>query len=482
MNNSGRPTGKRVLVVDDEPDIVAITRVALQNAGYEVLSADNGLDAVKSVYNESPDCVILDVMMPRMNGYQVCRLLKHDARTKAIPIIFCTVRSLETDRLYGMTSGADHYLTKPFDPADLVRLVGEILRNSPPSSRRQRSMPRLTSPDSILTEINTILDQKLKEYTILQYVSRAIAGTLNLEDLLGIILSSTTTNMGFQRGYFFMIDDQDGLEERLSIDEGADRAPWKGSLRDLPLLRAIVDQGLPRLLGRNEVDGVVPEAIHRGRDTIWVVVPVVAKGRSLGFILIDGGGEGACGEDTLGFFQTLAGQAGLAIENARLYAKTLKLSITDGLTGLYNYRYFMERLEAEFTRAKRYGREMALFILDLDHFKEYNDRHGHLHGDEALRTVACVLRRSIREGDVVARYGGEEFSFIIPETGLSEGLIFADRIRKSVEEACRELGGLSCSVGVAILAESMQSAEDLIRKGDEALYEAKNLGRNRVCG
>lgn len=472
---------KRILVVDDEPDILAITRVMLLNAGYRVMTADNGLDAVKIVYQEMPDCIVLDVMMPRMNGYQVCRLLKHDNRTRDIPIILCTVKSLEMDRLYGITAGADYYLTKPFEPGDLLKLINESTRRR--SERGERPRPlhgEESSTDAILTEINQLLDYKLREYTILQHVSRAISGTLNIDDLLRIILRSTTTDLGFNRGCFLLLDKKGNIEERYIIGEIGDRDPWKGAIDELPGLKNILEKGIPQLIEYRNMEGIVPPDIMNDLHGEVAVVPVVAKGKAQGVILVESA-NGACNEDTLGFFLTLAGQAGLAIENAQLYSKTLKLSITDGLTGLYNYRYFMERLEAEFTRALRYDREIALFILDIDHFKDYNDRFGHLKGDEALRKMAAILKKNIREVDALARYGGEEFAVILPETGLDEAVIFAERIRKSVAEEWKKMGGMTASIGVAVINQDVRTAEDLIHKADGALYEAKRKGRNRVC-
>ena len=474
---------KTVLVVDDEPDIVAISRVMLQNAGYSVIATDNGLDAVKIVYDQVPDCIVLDVMMPRMNGYQVCRLLKHDPKTRQIPIILCTVKSYEMDRLYGLTTGADYYLTKPFEPGDLVKLVDNVVRSSPADKPKPEPIAEdSSSADIILTEINLLLDRKLREYTILQHVSRAIAGTLNLDALLKTILQSTTTDLGFKKGFFLMIGAEESLEERISTDDGG-RPPWKGKLKDFPGLQNIFRKAQPLVMKTSGAKKVIPLELRQAMGGEVIVVPVVAKGKALGVILVDSSESPGIlyTEDTLGFLMTLAGQAGLAIETAQLYSKTLKLSITDGLTELYNYRYFMERLEAEFSRVKRYKREMSLFILDIDHFKNYNDRYGHLTGDEALRELAGVLQGNTRGVDVVARYGGEEFAVILPETDIEEAIAFAERIRVSAEEARGHLSDLTVSIGVSAYNQHILKAEDIIRNADMALYEAKGGGRNRVC-
>ena len=174
-------------------------------------------------------------------------------------------------------------------------------------------------------------------------------------------------------------------------------------------------------------------------------------------------------------------QAAIAIENARLFAETTRLANTDPLTGLYNHRYFYHLLETELKRARRYGRSLSLIMLDIDHFKQFNDRFGHLSGDEALRCLAQILRKNSRGVDMVARYGGEEFAIILPETDLPQGSIQAERLRAAAAEQEWPESQLTISLGVAPLTAEMARAEDLVRDADRALYEAKDAGRNQVC-
>jgi diguanylate cyclase (GGDEF)-like protein len=151
------------------------------------------------------------------------------------------------------------------------------------------------------------------------------------------------------------------------------------------------------------------------------------------------------------------------------------------LTGLYNHRYFYHLLETELKRARRYGRSLSLIMLDIDHFKQFNDRFGHLSGDEALRCLAQILRKNSRGVDMVARYGGEEFAIILPETDLPQGSIQAERLRAAAAEQEWPESQLTISLGAAALTADMARAEDLVRDADRALYEAKNAGRNQVC-
>ncbi|MBN1433569.1 diguanylate cyclase, partial [Candidatus Fermentibacterales bacterium] len=165
-----------------------------------------------------------------------------------------------------------------------------------------------------------------------------------------------------------------------------------------------------------------------------------------------------------------------------------RLARTDYLTGLHNRLYFMERLREEFLRARRYGSMLSMMILDLDRFKQINDTYGHLVGDEVLARAAGIVQSTLRKCDIVGRYGGEEFCAVMPETGLEGGLVLAERLRLRLEEetftGTQQAGltlGITCSIGVASLGPGMEEVNDLIRTADDALYNAKAGGRNRVC-
>ncbi len=179
----------------------------------------------------------------------------------------------------------------------------------------------------------------------------------------------------------------------------------------------------------------------------------------------------------------LAAEAGVALENARLYEELERLAIRDGLTGLYNHRHFHELLNQEVGRAERYGHPLTLLVMDLDGFKGYNDRHGHVAGDEALRGIANLLCESCRQGDLIARYGGEEFVIILPETSAEEATHVAERIRQTIERSTQRppfLSSLTASIGVAGYPDDAPTASDLLIAADGMMYQAKARGKNRV--
>jgi two-component system, cell cycle response regulator len=173
------------------------------------------------------------------------------------------------------------------------------------------------------------------------------------------------------------------------------------------------------------------------------------------------------------------------IENA-YHEEIYRLTTVDGLTQIYNKRYFLETLEREISRAHRYHRDLALIMFDIDFFKRVNDEHGHLAGDSVLKQLASVLKARIRREDIMARYGGEEFAIILPEINVVNAMVFAEKIRKLIEKTAFKFEDtripVTVSVGVAAVVPGIQSTADFIKVSDEKLYQAKQEGRNRVCG
>ena len=220
-----------------------------------------------------------------------------------------------------------------------------------------------------------------------------------------------------------------------------------------------------------------------------VSVPLLAQGRVLGVLsLYDRAGQG--GEpftlDDAEALATFAVQAAVAIENVQLHAEAERLSVTDPLTGAWNYRYFERRFEQEIERSRRFGRVLALLMIDLDHFKAVNDRFGHQRGDDVLVEFAGRVTGRVRDIDTFARYGGEEFVLILPETNLEGGMAVAEKLRQAARSTPFAARGaepgisLSVSIGVACFPQHATSPEELLRAADDALYEAKVQGRDRV--
>ncbi len=303
---------KTILVVDDVPVNIQLLSTYLSSEGYKVISAKDGQQALDEICKNTPDLVLLDVMMPRINGFEVCKKLKSSEDTKFIPVIMLTALNDLENKIKGMDSGADDFITKPFNRMELLARVRSLLR--------------------------------------IKYL-------------------------------------HDELQKKI-------------------------------------------------------------------------------------------------IELQKAKEELRQLAITDGLTGLYNYRYFKEQFAQEINRALRHELNVSLIMIDIDHFKNFNDQNGHPAGDRIIQKIGSLLKSNIRNIDMAARYGGEEFALILIETDKNSALIVAEKIRKLIEtnkfhnEEKQPLGKITISSGLSTFPEDGQEFDILVEQADQRLYRAKQAGRN----
>ena len=267
-------------------------------------------------------------------------------------------------------------------------------------------------------------------------------------------------------------DQQEAIHAfRYSMDEGV--GGWVARHNEAQLVNDMVrDPRVVTVPGTNEEE---PQAS--------IIVPLVVRGEVTGVLSIDRMDGRLFDESELEPVKLFANLAAIAIDNASSYEEMQRQAISDGLTGIFNYRHFHETLRHEVGRAGRYGETFCLLMMDLDHFKAVNDTIGHQAGDEVLRAVAGVLRDCSRESDYLARYGGEEFTMILPRTYIDEAQTLAERIRAAVEELVVDGADLhvTMSIGVAAYPESALDSDGVLGAADAALLRAKTRGRNRVC-
>lgn len=213
--------------------------------------------------------------------------------------------------------------------------------------------------------------------------------------------------------------------------------------------------------------------------------PMISGGNILGILRVDSRREEAFGQHDLRILDITGELAAVALENAKLYRRTEELAIKDSLTGLYVHRYFMERLETEIKRALRSESTFAMLMLDIDNFKRFNDKYGHIAGDLVLKNVSRILEGKASAGDIISRYGGEEFAFVALNCSKKNAVKLAEDIRKEVQESYvsirREKRSVTVSIGVAMFPADAKLREDLIWEADRCLYQAKSKGKNRIC-
>lgn len=485
-------TKARVLLADDSHTSLAMVRDLLESNGYEVVVARDGIEAMEAIYEESPDVVVLDVVMPRMNGYQVCRMLKLDEETSHLPVVMLTSRDQPSDQYWGLQTGADGYVTKEQPLRTVLEVVETVLahRNGVGGRRSTKVAGRPTSAVDLLTRLNDILDRKLYEATILGEVSKLAWSATDLDlttrkimELFGKLFDFDLACM-VARGAKSRVSELLSMV-RVSISEEA--------------LKRCEDTTLAILAVRGSTP-IAPSSVQRRM--------VLAPGARVG---PDAGGPSSfqpfhttllgsqdsefgvftlwCSErfkatpESLQIVGMLANAAYVVLENARLYQQMQKLATTDELTGLANYRLFQETLEREFQRSRRTGEPLAVLIMDLDDFKAINDTFGHKTGDQVLQNVAAAFMGSARQYDLVARYGGEEFAVILPGTDARGAVEMGERLRLLVRTvaARMKLDRLSTSVGVAVYPNPhIADIQGMVREADAALYRAKREGKNRV--
>lgn len=226
-----------------------------------------------------------------------------------------------------------------------------------------------------------------------------------------------------------------------------------------------------------------------GKFSSFVFLPLSVDRKLTGLLILAKYVAAAFEPEDLRLLLIIANQAGLAIQNRRLYEQAYYSAITDGLTGIYNHKYFREQLEFQLEKAKEYGFKISLILIDIDYFKKFNDTYGHQIGDLVLKEVSKVIQNCVNSDSLVARYGGEEFVVILPDTSTEDALVVAEVIRKAVEGKTiktREYPNLyvTISLGVATFPDHIKNLDrmvvELIDRADESLYTAKNAGRNRA--
>ena len=448
----------RILVVDDVPANVRLLEVRLQAEYFEVLTASNGREALDICENGKIDVVLLDIMMPGMDGFEVCRRLKADAATAHIPVVMVTALDQVSDRIRGLESGADDFLTKPVNDLQLMTRV--------------RSLVRLkTLTDELRLRASTTRD-------------------IGIQELLG-----SRSPAGDRRGKVLVVDQRRLSQERLramllpvadaEIAEDPQAAFFRAAEGGFDCV--IVTTGLQgfdplrlcsqlRSLDRTRFLPIVMIAEQGEED-------MVLRGLDLGVndYLLRPVDE----QELTARLRTQMRRKRYNEELRSSVAQTIELAITDGLTGLHNRRYLDSHLQTLFERAATRGRPLSVMITDIDRFKSVNDTRGHAAGDEVLREFARRIRKNVRGIDLACRYGGEEFVVVMPETEQAVAETVAERIRRAIETTPFEApGGLpmavTVSIGVAALLPGADTVQTMMARADKALYEAKSGGRNRV--
>jgi two-component system cell cycle response regulator len=449
----------RILVVDDVAANVKLLEARLSAEYFDVITATSGAEALAMCDRAECDMVLLDVMMPDMDGFEVCRRLKKNPATQHIPVVMVTALDQPSDRVTGLSVGADDFLTKPVSDLVLIGRVRSLARMKMMTDElRMRAVTSkeigLENParEAVMDEGRgakiLIVDDRPSSYD-------RMAQTLAQEHTVDVEVEPRKAMFQAAETAYDLAIVSLGLENY----DGLRLCSHLRSLertRNLPLLAIVEADDNTRLMRGLEIG--VNDYLIRPVDKNELLARVrtqVKKKR---------------------YTEKLRDNVQLSIEAA----------ITDALTGLHNRRYMETHLGTLVEQAASRGKPISILVLDIDFFKAINDTHGHAAGDEVLKEFARRLKKAVRGIDLACRYGGEEFVVVMPDTDIGVATMVAERLRRRIASEpfpiAQKTHSLhaTISVGISAMQSSEDKAPDIVKRADLALYRAKREGRNRV--
>lgn len=453
----------RVLIVDDVATNIRLLEARLMAEYFQVLSASNGKDALRICQDGKCDVVLLDVMMPEMDGFEVCRILKSDPATMHIPVVMVTALDSREDRLRGLEAGADDFLTKPVNDFALVTRVKSLSRL------------KMTTDDLRLRAQNGD-ELAIDNFTSLESLQDAAAtGKIVLVDDRVDLQSDFVRELSKTYEVDLLTQPHDALIQIASSKydlalvslglEGQD------SLRMCSHLRTIENTRNLPIIGISDLgqEDVVSRALDIGVND-YVKRPIDNSELSARVRT-----------------QLLRKRYNDCLRNS--VQQTIEMAVKDVLTGLHNRRYFESQFQAQFEKAKSSGSALSIVMCDIDHFKSVNDTHGHDVGDVVIKECATRITDSVRRTDIACRFGGEEFVILMPGTSDVMASHVCERVRETI---CLEpvhgngAGDAEVTVTMSFGVSTLEYDEDdtpekLLKRADLALYSAKRDGRNRVA-
>ncbi len=445
----------QILVVDDVVANIKLLEAKLASEYYDVLTAKDGFEALEAAKHSKPDLILLDVMMPGMDGFEACKKLKEDNELAHIPVVMVTALSEKSDRLKGLEAGADDFITKPINDMALFARVKSLIR------------------------IKMLLDElRLRDKTGAQMGIKPIESNTSV-DGANILLVDDDEVQGKQvvsrLGEIFKVD-------WISEPDAAVQKATAGDYDAIIISTLLTDTDGLRLA--SQIKG------HEQTRNIPLLVFVDEDDQALMFKALELGINDYLtvpvdkNEMTVRLRTQIRRKKYQEALKAQ-YQQSISMAVTDGLTGLYNRHYLNTHLDNMVRQALANRKNLALMIMDMDHFKSVNDTHGHDAGDMVLKQLAGLITHEARSTDLVARFGGEEFVVLMPETDPQAALGAANRLREKVEALPFTISNgqeikRTVSIGIASLHPDGDSPEALLKRADEALYSAKHSGRNTV--
>lgn len=484
-----------ILIVDDNPMNLQPLLLYLEKAGVDILIATSGERAIQQLTHSYPDLILLDVLMPDINGFETCRQLKANDTTKDIPVIFMTGLTDKVSKIRGFEVGGIDYVTKPLQHEEVLARIHTHLTI-------RKLQQQLQKQNVLLEEKNEQLHREImerkraeealrrynRELSLLQDMGDLLQTCHNEEETYVVIVNTCKKLFSSDSGCLCIMHESRTMLKNVGTwgNQSFDPRLFTGTNSDIPKhgkLHIIENPGTGPLylhLTSSPSDSY-PYALRNASGEILGLLLLCIHDDSSDFFSEE---YTPVTESKLMILSRVTQHYALVLGNLRL-RETLKMeSIREPLTGLYNRRHMEAFLEREVRRAERCKTRIGFIMLDIDHFKHINDTHGHDTGDVVLKRLGMLLQSSIRGGDIACRYGGEEFLLIMPEIPLNTAQRCAEELRQRVQDlkiAHQDKSlNITISLGVATMPEHGFDSEDVIKAADEALYRAKFGGRNQV--
>lgn len=469
---------KTILLIDDSRTQLMSLKLFLTRNNFNVITAENGIEGYNKIWECPPDIVICDVMMPNLNGYQFCRLLKDSPLTKPIPIMLFTSLNQNIDKFWGKQSGADIFASKNADLSEILEKVNLLIVEHPVDEGVKKTILNThTLKNALQTQVNNVLDASLMEATIMNEFRKLSKNVDNSEKFLNAFfqLISSIFNYNLCSIYFY----DENFTDRAKVYVSSEQYTYSNDVLKKIFVPLLGEDIIIEDILTNEQEKTSTENINFQSELCLDLAINDVKLAKLSLFSYEN-----VDYSSFQFFETVKSEIALIAKIRNLYAQTKYLSITDGLTSLYNRRYFFENIEREFARSLRYKSPLSVAMLDIDYFKKINDTYGHQAGDEILKFLANTMLKALRKTDLIFRYGGEEIIILLPETDIYKSVIPLERLRVAIEKSLvafeeNEMK-FTVSIGLAQKNDDVKTFDELISHADDALYRAKNNGRNRI--
>ncbi len=449
----------RILVVDDILPNVKLLEAKLSAQYYDVVTAFNGEEALIKAANDSPDLILLDIMMPGIDGFETCKRLKADPKTSHIPVVMVTALTDPTDRVRGLEAGADDFLSKPVNDTALFSRTRSLLR-------LKMTIDEWRVRDSAVTTLGLEgqggdkgENQPITGADILILEDRAFEADKFVETVRRDAHKPVNVDSGIKAMEHIMSTPFELIIVSLNLakEDGlrfCSHLRSNDRTRSIPIIMVAQEEDMPRVA--QGLDMGVQDYIMRPIDRNELLARCRAQLRRRRY-------------------QELL---------RANYEQSLSMALIDPLTGLYNRRYLMVHLEKLLQKNADSRKEMSVLLFDIDHFKAINDTHGHAAGDAVLKEFSERISNGLRPIDMCARLGGEEFAVILPDIDRRQTEIVAERVRASIAEKPFVVDGkelaVTVSIGVAVIEPVFLPPEEVLERADKALYQAKETGRNKV--